>query len=649
LPGRQRGKGAAEIAASAWRRPLEAQPAVAAPIMSTVAGPRGKTALQGQPALAQEWSAPEPPKRVALGILRMLLGALLVALLAGGATAVFARGEVEKLVETVGQKHIKIEPKVLAPTYEGGPQTLLLVGNDERRRTTTSPVVPHSNEMLLVRIDPSRPVVSMLSIPRELQVTFSAPNGEVITNRFNSAYTYGYEEGGGTKGGIKLMVETIKKTLGLGVNHVFVINFKKFEHAIEEIGCVYFPVDTRYYHKNEPGTEQYFEVNLQPGYQTLCGKQALEYVANRHESTSLVRDARDQRFMLEVKKEYGGSLFEEREKFEHIFGKNVETDLHGEGQIFELLKLLVQAQGKPVRQIHFNADLVPTSATNCACVLASPEQIQEAKRQFLGGTAPISESRIKDALSGAKQQARAKAKRSRRAPPPQPAMMPTSAEAIAHARSLAPYLPFALEYPRIRNITGEVEPERLRLYTLHGPGHRPYKSYVIAVNRAPLGEYYDIEGTTWLDPPILAKPSDTVKIGSREYSLYYSGEHITTVAWREGSAVYWVENTLINSVSPREMIEIAEETQPVDRVVSRAPLKRAKAAEAALRLPSASSSANSRDRRIAEVIGVVSLLALALLSVLVLRRWREVKLLREQLASQVAALEAHAKRQRALF
>jgi LCP family protein required for cell wall assembly len=595
------------------------------------------------------WSAPEPRRRFGLGLARMIAGALLVMVLAGGAAYALAHNEIGKVAEAVGHKHIAVASKVLAPTYEGGPQTLLLVGNDVRRHTTTSPVVPHSNEMLLVRIDPSRPVISMLSIPRELQVTFTTPNGEVITNRFNSAYTYGYEEGGGTKGGIKLMVETIKKVLGLGVNHVFIIDFKKFEHAIEEMGCVYFPVDKRYYHNNnEPGAEQYFEINLKPGYQTLCGKEALEYVANRHESTSLVRDARDQRFMLEVKKQYGGNLFEEREKFEHIFGKNVETDLHGEGQVFDLLKLLVGAQGKPVRQTHFNVELVPTSATNCACVLATPQQIQEARDQFLGGTAPLSQSRIDSALSGAKQ-ARAKAKRSRKAPPPQPSMTPTSAEALDHARSLAPDLPFPLEYPRIRNTYEEAEPDALRLYTLHGPDHHPYKSYVIVIDRGLLGQYYDVEGTTWSNPPILEKPSNTVKIGPREYSLYYSGEHITTVAWHERGGTYWVENTLVNSVSPREMIEIAEETQPVDRVVSRAPIARAKGAEAALRLPSASTTSTTSYRRIAELLGGLALIVLLVLAVLVLRKRREVKLLREQIGAQVSALEAHARRQRAMF
>jgi LCP family protein required for cell wall assembly len=588
------------------------------------------------------WSAPEPRKRFGGAVARMLLAALALALVAGGATAAVALNEVEKLVEAVGHKHVAVAPKVLAPTYEGGPETLLLVGNDERRRTTTSPVLPHSNEMLLVRIDPSKPTISMLSIPRELQVPIPRPNGEVVETRINAAYQFGWEAGGGTSGGIKLMVETIKKVLGLAVNHVFVINFKKFEHAIEEIGCVYFPVDTRYYHKNEPGGEQYFEVNLKPGYQKLCGKEALEFVANRHESTSLVRDARDQRFMLEVKKQVGENLFEERAKFEHIFSKDVETDLHGEEQIYSLLKLLIGAQGKPVRQVHFNVNLLPTYDT------ATPEQIHEAVTQFLGGTAAIAGSRLNQALSNAKQ-ARAKAHRTHKAPAPQPSMTPTSAQALAHARSVAPYLPFPLEYPRIRNTYAEAEPDTLRRYKLHGPHDTPYQSYVIVIDRGLLGQYYDVEGTTWSDPPLLSKPSQTVQIGSRTYSLYYDGEQITTVAWHEAGATYWVQNTLINSVSPREMVEIAEETQPVDRTVARAPLSRAKSAEAVLQLHSASASTSSTDRKIAELLGLLALVALATLSVLVARKRREIRALRQQIGAQVAALEAHARRARTLF
>ena len=111
---------------------------------------------------------------------RVLLAAVGIIALAGAATYVVARNEVGKVVEALGQtKAVKVAPKVLAPTSKGAPETLLLVGNDQRPPPKDNPfgsVLPHSNEMLLVRIDPSKPTISMLSIPRELQVTFTAPD-----------------------------------------------------------------------------------------------------------------------------------------------------------------------------------------------------------------------------------------------------------------------------------------------------------------------------------------------------------------------------------------------------------------------------------------------------------------------------------------
>jgi LCP family protein required for cell wall assembly len=520
---------------------------------------------------------------------------------------------------------------VLAPTSKGAPETLLLVGNDERPPPKDNPggaVLPHSNEMLLVRIDPSKPTISMLSIPRELQVTFTKPNGELETNRINSAYTYGYENGGGTSGGVKLMLETIKNVFGLTVNHVFVTNFKRFKRAVDEMGCVYMTVDKRYYHVNEPEGEQYFEINLQPGYQRLCGQQALEFVANRHESTSLIRDARDQRFLLEVKAEYGPTLVESREKFERILGKAMETDLHGEEQVLQLLELLVESAGKPVRQVPFHVTLLPTVDT------ATPEQIGEAVRLFLNGTAPISTRKVSEAVNAARSHHRAHGSA------PALALTPTTAEELAKARSAAPELPFALEYPRARNTAAEAEPDTLHLYDVHDQHGRVHPIYVIVIDRGGLGEYYDVQGSTWADPPLLSTPSQTVQIGSRTYSLFYAGEEIRTIAWHEAGAEYWIQNTLTNGVQPHEMLAMAEQTVPVVSV-------RPEAAQASGAIPSARSvnlparnvAGTSMAEKLGAALGFLGLAVVVLLAGLVLARRRELIRLREQVA-RALALEA---------
>ncbi len=577
--------------------------------------------------------APEPPRRAWWMAWRVLLAAIGIVLLTGAATYVTARNEVGKVVEALGQnKPVKVAQTVLAPASKGEPETLLLVGNDERRHTTTAPVLPHSNEMLLVRIDPSKPTISMLSIPRELQVTFTAPTGAVITNRINSAYTYGFENGGGTSGGVKLMVQTLKHVLGIPViNHVFVTNFKKFEHAVDEMGCVYMTVDKRYYHSNsEPGAEQYFEINLQPGYQRLCGKQALEFVANRHESTSLIRDARDQRFLLETKAEYGPTLFESREKFEHILGKAMETDLHGEEGVLQLLELLVESAGKPVRQVPFHVTLLASVDT------ATPEQISEAVRSFLNGTAPISARKVNQAVSAARP------RRHAHRGVPGLSLTPTSGEAFEHARSAAPNLPFPLEYPRAREAYAGTEPDTLRVYDVRDQKRHLHPTYVIVIDRGGLGEYYDVQGSTWTDPPLLSHPSQTTRIGSRTYELFYAGEHIRTIAWREGHAAYWIENTLTNGIEPRAMLAIAEQTTPV---ISLAPVhaRGTTVNPSDLKLPPRASAPASLTSKLAAALGLLGLLAVGCLTVFMLLRQRELMRLREQVA-QAMALEAQRRR-----
>jgi LCP family protein required for cell wall assembly len=579
--------------------------------------------------IRQEPIPPEPPRRRWWIAKRLLAAAVAVVALTGGATYAIARNEVGKVVEALGQnKPVRLAPKVLAPTSKGEPETLLLIGNDERPPPKDNPegaVLPHSNEMLLVRIDPSKPTISMLSIPRELQVTFTAPNGEVITNRINSAYTYGYEEGGGTAGGVKLMVETLERVLGIRmINHVFVTDFSRFKRAVDEMGCVYMTVDRRYYHVNEPGGEQYFEINLQPGYQRLCGKQALEFVANRHESTSLIRDARDQRFLLETKAEYGSTLFEAREKFEHILGKAMETDLHGEEQVLQLLELLVESAGKPVRQVPFHVTLLPTVDT------ASPEQIDEAVQSFLRGTAAISTRTVRQAVDAARPHRHA------HDGTPGPSLTPTSEEALAQARSDSPELPFPIDYPRARDAFAGAEPDTLRLYQIHDQHGHLHPIYVVVIDRGGLGEYYDVQGSTWTDPPLLADPNQSVRIGSRTYDLYYAGEAIRTIAWDEDGAAYWIQNTLTNSVQPREMLAMAEQTLPV---ISPGASDDAPASASALRdirLPQRVLAATSLSAQLAAMLGIFALVVVTLLGLLLLYRRRELNLLREQVASALA-------------
>lgn len=424
----------------------------------------------------------------------------------------------------------------LATADAGGPQTLLLIGSDKRAKGAIdagSP--PHSDTMLLVRLDPAQPDTTLLSVPRDLRVRIHPDHGPPSTQKINAAYSIG---------GAKLAVKTVKQVLGVRINHVVDINFAGFKALVDYLGCIFVQVDQRYYHSNDglAAGQTYDEINIQPGYQRLCGQDALHYVRYRHNDTDLVRNARQQDFLRQIKSQVGaGGLASKRYGIERIFGKYSSTDIRSGDDVLKLLALLVQSASHPVRQVAFNAAVGPSYVT------ATGGQVRRTVQQFLtGGSAP---GHI---------QAGGGPSPGRRAGAAGTPLAPATADELARARSLTSTLPFPANYP-VRRVTSVFSPpDGVRSYALHGN-----RAYVVVVAQGGLGQYYDLEGTTWASPPILANPNQTIRLGGRTLKLYFEGQRLRVVAWREGPAVYWLTNTLQNVLLNRQMLAIAQAARPV--------------------------------------------------------------------------------------
>ena len=541
----------------------------------------------------------------------MLLGMLAIVVLSATVSAVYVSGEIGTLVKAIRQNpSLPVGHGQLASTGSGGPQTLLLVGDDQRSLTRFyhHAVLPHSNEMLLVRFDPSKPYISMLSIPRDLQVTIYPPHSLPVTTRFNFAYT---------AGGIPTLLSTIKRVLGLSVNHVVVITFARFKRAVDEMGCVYSTIDHRYYHSNLGSFEQYQEINLQPGYQRLCGSEALQFVSYRHGDTALIRDARNQSFLLDVKDQFGPSLFANRAKFEQIFGRAVQTDpgLHTTSGILNLLDTLVSSAGRPVRQVPFQANILPTAVT------ASPAQISANVNAFLHGRQPPPKHHTAAVARAVH----------RRHSAVRLALVPTPPSELAQARAAARRLSFPLEYPRVRDQFGSAQPATLRDYYLRGLDGVVHHAYVAVIPDGSIDQYYDVQGMNWTTAPLFANPDQTIHVGGRTYYLYYDADNLKMVAWYDHGAVYWVRNTLIKSVGNSEMLAIAEETQPF--TVAVAGPGRRRAGLGAFGLPARAQARKRTDRleKIGAVAGLIAMLGIAALALPFARRRRELIALRAQI------------------
>jgi LCP family protein required for cell wall assembly len=423
----------------------------------------------------------------------------------------------------------------LASANAGGPQTILLIGSDKRARgaiDSNSP--PRSDTMILVRLDPAQPSTTMLSVPRDLKVKIHPDHGRAMVQKLNASYTLG---------GPKLTVRTIKQVLGIQINHVVDMHFAGFKALVNYLGCIYVQVDRRYYHSNLGlgASQTYDEINIQPGYQKLCGADALHYVRYRHGDTDLVRSARQQDFLRQIKNQIGaGGLISRRYALEKIFGKYTSTDIRSSDDVLKLLELLVQSASHPVRQVTFQSNLGPSFVT------ASAGQIRATVRQFMhGGTS----------LGHIAASAPRRGKHVHKVGTP---LTPATAQEMAQAHALASTLSFKLYYP-VGRVTGAFAlPDLIRPYRL-----RHHDAYVVVVAQGGLGQYYDLEGTTWSTPPILHNSNQTIMVRGRKTRLYFEGQRLRVVAWRDHGGTYWLTNTLQNILTNSQMLAIASAAKPV--------------------------------------------------------------------------------------
>ena len=125
--------------------------------------------------------------------------------------------------------------------------------------------------------------------------------------------------------------------------------------------------------------------------------------------------------------------------------------------------------------------------------------------------------------------------------------------AKASARLLVPAV-----LPGRAAVKGSYVGDGPRVYDIYDRGHRKHRAYRIVVSAGRFGQYYGVQGMNWKAPPILDDPSETLKARGRNYQLYYDGNRLRLVAWRHPAAVYWVSNSLSETLSNKQMLAIAK-------------------------------------------------------------------------------------------
>jgi LCP family protein required for cell wall assembly len=463
---------------------------------------------------------------------RLLLGALLVVLASGAATAIAAFREVDTITEQFGGELDSLLSGDLAEADAGKPQTIMLIGSDQRPKGTIDRSEARSDTVMLVRLDPSKKATALMSLPRDLRVDIPGHG----TDKLNIAYAIG---------GPKLTLRTVKRFTGLSVNHVVNVDFRGFKEAVNAIGCVYVDVDRRYFNDNTGGGERYATIDVKQGYQKMCGPSGLDYARYRHEDNDLVRSARQQDFLRQAKAQTGaGKLFSNRNRLAKIFGKYTTSDIRSRSAVLRLIKLAVASAAHPIREIHFEGKIGKSYVT------ASQRRVRRLADQFLGvrdTKGPRGETR---------REARQLKRRRRLAGRASGLEDAGSAGREQALQAVGAGSKIQVFYPRLR-VQRSLFAGPPRVYGIRAPDGKTYNSYRMVIKKGTIGEFYGVQGTAWKDPPILKSPSEKRRIGGRTYELHFDGDRLRLIAWRTRDAVYWVSNTLLQTLSVKQMVSIA--------------------------------------------------------------------------------------------
>jgi LCP family protein required for cell wall assembly len=515
-----------------------------------------------------------PRTRLGMAWRFVLCGVLLVTG-AAATTAVAGLLQVSNLVHDIGVTPAIQSNQIQLPS-PGKPQTILIIGSDHRAGEPFHSA--NTDTMLLVRLNSASSTINVLSIPRDLQVTI--PGFGVA--KVNSAYQ---------DGGPNLLIKTIRQNVfpNLRVNHIVDVNFGGFTDLVNAIGCVYSDVDHRYY--NNTLYTNYSSIDVQPGYQKLCGIPALQFVRFRHTDSDITRNARQQDFIRWAKDQYGiDRLFNNRDRLLRIFGKHAQTDkgLHSTDGLIDLFNLVLNSDGNTIRQYTFPAVFEPcnsgttTGTAAPACYVSASSTAERAVfARFMTPTAKAATASKKAATTTPHISAAAKRRLSKGSKIDLHGLAANPTAGQAQAAALTK-LKMPVYYPRLLQSqanycvgvadncpVGESAGTGFypREYVIRDQHGKPYPSYRMTLEINPvLGQYFGVQGTTWKSPPLLASPSGTKVVSGKKLYLYADGGRLTNVAWKSSQGYwYWISNTLQSTIPNTQMVGMAASFTPATR------------------------------------------------------------------------------------
>ncbi len=248
-----------------------------------------------------------------------------------------------------------------------GPRTILVLGTDAR--VDEDPETgTRTDTMIIMKADPDKKMLSMLSIPRDTWVDVPGK----WSMKINGAYVYGLGP---------LAVEAVEQVSNVDIDYYMVVDWTAFRQFIDTIGPVHICVPNDLY-------DPIHEFRLEEGCQDLNGFESLQYVRFRHDARGdLGRIERQQDFVKQMAGQVSSlGLITKAPKLMSIVKDNVITDMPG-GELLALGNLLRQVPQDKI--VAYEAPGALGRRSGQSVILIDEEEMAATVAEFQGLEPPV--------------------------------------------------------------------------------------------------------------------------------------------------------------------------------------------------------------------------------------------------------------------
>ena len=480
---------------------------------------------------------------------RFLLAGAIITCLCAATIASAVLLEVKEGLDIFRRNTTPIDPQVkalLADVAPGKPQTILVIGDDRRKAEALQkhPPPTRSDTMILVRLDPHQRATALMSIPRDLMVDIPGHGRQ----KLNAAFAFGED---------RLTLRTVRNLLGNPDPPLSSASPSGASAARSTGWAASTSTSTTVLQRQQPAQRRRRALR---GHQRPRGlPEAVRRGRARATSATatcdndLVRAARQQSFLGEAKNQIGvNSVFSDRKELLRIFGQSIPHRHRLErGHPRAPAGSSSESAEKPIQEVQFPAEDAGDGSGN---VVIGPTALKRTSRASWPPARPPARAARRQATTSKAQQAQS------------PAPGPSAVAGLIRNRNASENIAAPLQvklgrlpvyYPTLMSATGSYRVDDSRAYDIVDGANKRHRAYRIVAYDGRIGQYYGVQGTDWRSPPILDSPSASVTLGRAQVQLFYDGSRLKLVAWRTRRGSYWVSNTLLRTLTNKQMLALA--------------------------------------------------------------------------------------------